>query len=119
MFSARFPCLAMMVATSTRGAQVTNAGQFPTRHRPVHRQHTARSAPHCVDMDQPIGGNPQHSGLHMERRMRQLNAVQHKSMVDDTEKLLRLVTELNSEDQSHEHLPTRLLPEQASQRVAE
>lgn len=49
------------------------------------------------DIDQPmqadLGGDP----VYQERRLRQLNAAQHKSMVADTDKLLKLVTELNSE----------------------
>jgi hypothetical protein len=49
-----------------------------------------------MDMDQPIGGNAG-TPVYLERRLRQLNAVQHKSLVEDTDKLLKLVTELNSE----------------------
>lgn len=98
---------------TSSGAQVTNAGQFPTG-TGQSTQHTARSAP-TVDMDQPIGGN-HGTPVYMERRLRQLNAVQHKSMVDDTDKLLKLVTELNSEI-SRTNTST-LTPEQL-RRVAE
>jgi len=87
------PLLAMMVALPS-GAQVSNAGQFPSGNGQS-RQRTPRSAP-TEDMDQPIAGSPG-MPVFMERRLRQLNAVQHKSMVDDTDKLLKLVTELNSE----------------------
>ncbi len=38
-------------------------------------------------------GDPRYT----ERRLRQLSIAQHKSMVDDTGKLLKLVTELNAE----------------------
>ena len=106
------PLLAMVVALPS-GAQVSNAGQFPTG-TGQSTQHTARSAP-TVDMDQPIGGSPG-MPVYMERRLRQLNAVQHKSMVDDTDKLLKLVTELNSEI-SRTNTST-LTPEQL-RRVAE
>ena len=61
------PLLAMVVALPS-GAQVSNAGQFPTG-TGQSTQHTARSAP-TVDMDQPIGGSPG-MPVYMERRLRQ------------------------------------------------
>jgi hypothetical protein len=45
-------------------------------------------------IDQTLAGgfaNP----LYQQRRLRQLNEAQHKAMVSDTDKLLKLVTELN------------------------
>jgi len=51
-----------------------------------------------------------------ERRLRQLSIARHKSMVDDTGKLLKLVTELNAEISSTK--PSELTPEQL-RKVAE
>jgi hypothetical protein len=89
------PCLAMMMALPC-SAQVSNGGHFPSGGGQTTNQRTVYPAPSPDDMNQPLAGNPGEP-VFMERRMRQLNAVQHKSMVDDTEKLLRLVTELNAE----------------------
>lgn len=83
---------AMMMALPS-GAQVPIGGQFPTGGQSTQR--TVRSAP-PGDLEQPIGGSPGMPG-YMDRRLRQLNAVQHNSMVSDTDKLLKLVTELNLE----------------------
>jgi HAMP domain-containing protein len=44
-------------------------------------------------MGSDMGGDQ----VYRERRLQQLNAAQHKSMVADTDKLLKLVTELNTE----------------------
>ena len=49
-----------------------------------------------ADIDQNLAGN-QGDSVYQQKRMRQLNAAQHKSMVSDTEKLLKLVTDLNAE----------------------
>jgi hypothetical protein len=45
-----------------------------------------------------------------ERRLRMLNVAQHKSMVDDTDKLLKLVNELNAE--INRTNPSSLTPEE-------
>ena len=86
--------LAMMLAPCS--AQVSNGGHFPSGSGQTPNQRTVYPTPPPDDMDQPLAGNPGEP-VFMERRMRQLNAVQHKSMVADTEKLLKLVTELNAE----------------------
>jgi hypothetical protein len=87
--------LAMMMALPC-SAQVSNGGHFPSGGGQTTNQRTVYPAPPPDDMNQPLAGNPGEP-VFMERRMRQLNAVQHKSMVADTEKLLQLVTELNEE----------------------
>lgn len=65
--------------------------------------------------DQGFGGD-QEGWPYRERRLRELNVAQHKSMVSDTEKLLKLVTELNAEISSKS--PASLTPEQL-RKVAE
>lgn len=45
-----------------------------------------------------------------QKRLRLLNAAQHKSMVSDTDRLLKLVNELNAE--INNSVPTALTPEQ-------
>ncbi len=66
-------------------------------------------------------GNPNANGdsgdpIYQQKRLRQLNVAQHKSMVSDTDKLLKLVTELNAEISSTS--PASLTPEQL-RKVAE
>ncbi len=56
------------------------------------------------------------SSIYQERRIRQLNLAQHKAMVNDTDKLLKLVTELNAE--INRTSPAALTPEQL-RKVAE
>jgi hypothetical protein len=48
------------------------------------------------DMDQPFASGDSDPAM-QEARLKQLNAAQHKSMVADAGKLLKLVTELNAE----------------------
>jgi hypothetical protein len=48
-------------------------------------------------IDETLGGENVGDPLLEERRLRQLNEAQHKSMVSDTDKLLRLATELTAE----------------------
>ena len=69
----------------------------------------ARTAP-VPDVDQPMTGDLGGDHVYQERRLNQLNAAQHKSMVADTDKLLKLVTELNAEISSTN--PTALTAEQ-------
>ena len=60
-------------------------------------------------IDQTLAGgfaNP----LYQQRRLRQLNEAQHKAMVSDTDKLLKLVTELNREIDGSR--PAALTPDQ-------
>jgi hypothetical protein len=87
--------LALMMAQPCC-AQVSNGGQFPNGSGQTTNPHGIRPAPPPDDLDHPLAGNPG-DPVFMERRMQQLNAVQHKSMVADTDKLLKLVTELNAE----------------------
>lgn len=69
------------------------------------------------DMDQPMAGDPGGGDqVYQERRLRQLNAAQHKSMVADTDKLVKLVTELNLEIGNSN--PSALTPQQL-RKVAE
>ena len=83
----------------------TGSGQNPSH--PVHGTSS--------DLDQPIAGDLNNPVL-MERRMRQLNATQHKQMVSDTEKLVKLVTELNAD--INKTAPAALTPDQL-RKVAE
>lgn len=69
----------------------------------------ARTTP-VPDVDQPMTGDLGGDHVYQERRLNQLNAAQHKSMVADTDKLLKLVTELNAEISSTN--PTTLTPQQ-------
>ena len=60
-------------------------------------------------IDQSLGGgmgNP----IYQERRMRELKAAQHKALVSDTDKLLKLVAELNQEIDNSS--PAALTPDQ-------
>ncbi len=68
-----------------------------TVHMPIHDQ----AAPELTDDGMPsanraFGGNVG-DPVFMERRLRQLNAAQHKSMVSDTDRLVKLVKELHAE----------------------
>lgn len=70
----------------------------------------ARNVP-VPDIDQPMmTGDLGGDHVYQERRLNQLNAAQHKSMVADTDKLLKLVTELNAEISSTN--PSALTAEQ-------
>ena len=48
------------------------------------------------DLD-PTMTAPMNTSVFQERRIRQLNLAQHKAMVSDADKLLKLVTELNTQ----------------------
>lgn len=65
------------------------------------------------DVDGIASANPP---AFMERRLRQLNVVQHAAVVADTQRLVKLVTELNAEIAGSN--ATKLTPEQL-RRVAE
>jgi len=71
--------------------------------------------PSQPDVDQTLNV-PTGSSIYQERRIRQLNMAQHKAMVSDTEKLLKMVTELNAEISGSK--PDSLSPDQL-RRVAE
>jgi hypothetical protein len=51
--------------------------------------------PHDIDQSQidAVGGNP----VYYEKRLQMLNAAQHQSMVADTERLVKLVADLNAQ----------------------
>jgi hypothetical protein len=61
------------------------------------------------NVDQSLDGDVG-DPVYQQRQLRQLNAALHKSMVSDTNKLLKLVTELNAEISSTN--PASLTPEQ-------
>jgi hypothetical protein len=82
----------------------TNGGQSST-----HGFHPAQ------DVDDMAPGGVD-DPLYAERRLRQLNLAQHKSMVADTDKLLKLANELNAEIGRTN--PNSLTPEQL-RKVAE
>jgi hypothetical protein len=62
-----------------------------------------------------LSGSPSDRSL-QQKRLRQLNVAQHKALVSDTDKLLKLVAELNEE--IDKTTPASLTPDQL-RRVAE
>src|ERR1035437_6570902 len=72
-------------------------GQSSSQQTPTGQisSHPLRAQPQPID--EPLGGENVGNPLYEERRMRQLNEAQHKSMVSDTDKLLRLATDMTSE----------------------
>jgi hypothetical protein len=83
--------------TSNNG-QVTNNGQL-TRRTPA--------PPRDVD---PLQMDTTSTPIFYEKRLKMLNAAQHQSMVADTDRLLKLVTDLNSQISSSN--ANALTPEQ-------
>lgn len=91
--------LTLLLALRCGGQNASGSGQPAMRTMPAQ----------TVEMDENMVGD-QRDPLLAERRLRQLSIAQHKSMVDDTDKLLKLVTELNAEIGSTN--PSALTPEQ-------
>ena len=85
--------LALLLALPSGG--MTLAQQtFPGGNRQVSNRPLE---PRSRQLTRLLGGsfsNP----VYQQRRLRQLNEAQHKAMVSDTDKLLKLVTELNRGD---------------------
>jgi DNA anti-recombination protein RmuC len=76
---------------------------------------TLQRFPQLRSLDDPRLDNPA-SRIFAERRLQALNAAQHQAIVDDTDKLVKLVTELNQQiNSSNAH---SLTPQQ-QQMVAE
>lgn len=69
------------------------SGQTSTSGNPVSRLPQRNPLP--TQMDDPTSAPG--TGIFYERRLRMLNAAQHNSMVADTDKLVKLVAELNAE----------------------
>jgi hypothetical protein len=65
------------------------AGQSPFQQFP-----SSNNGPHYPESDGPLGKDPNSPE---QKRMRALNAERHKSLVSDTERLLKLARELNDE----------------------
>jgi hypothetical protein len=84
--------LALLLALPCGGQQGSQQQQIPGEGqgsgRPAHQG--------LSDVDRDMGGEVG-SPVFEEKRLRQLGAAQHKAMVDDADKLLKLVTELNAE----------------------
>lgn len=78
------PCWGQYTSGNGNGNGQNSRGSVPQRH-PV------------PDVDPTMTGDMGGDVVYQERRLNQLNAAQHKSMVADTDKLLKLVTELNAE----------------------
>lgn len=95
--------LALLLALPC-GGQMSQQSQ-PSSNGSLHPSHNIPS-----DVDDALGASPAGDPVYEERRMRQLNAAQHKSMVSDTDKLLKLVNELNAEINSTN--PGTLTPDQ-------
>ena len=92
----RVPLLSLLLVSMALLCSGQNSGQSTGR-TSIHDQ----ASPDLTDdglasTDQHFGGNAG-DAVFMERRMRQLNAVQHKAMVSDTDRLVKLVNELNAE----------------------
>ena len=99
--------LALWCGGTLLAQQPMPGGNGPNSSRPI------RTTP--SEMDQiPTGGL--NNSVYQERRLRQISLAQHKAMVTDTERLLRLVTELNEEIDNSS--PAALTPDQL-RRVAE
>jgi hypothetical protein len=75
--------LALLMALPFGGQSASGSGQS-SRHTPV------------VNVDENLAGDARDPQFE-ERRLRRLSIAQYKSMVSDTDKLLKLVTELNTE----------------------
>jgi hypothetical protein len=89
--------MALLLALPCGGQNSTNGGQ-------------GSSHPfHASDLNQMVNDGPADPLLE-ERRVRMMIVSQHKSMVADTDKLLKLVTELNAEIKSTN--PSSLTTEQ-------
>jgi hypothetical protein len=73
-----FPC-----AEQSFGQQQGNGGRLSNQ-------------PIATDLDPTLGSGGGNDVMR-ERRLRQFSVAQHKSMVSDTDRLLKLVTELNAE----------------------
>ncbi len=104
--------LALLLAPAALLCGGQSAGQQISKYSLEGSQGSRNSMPGA---DQNFGGNGGDPVLE-ERRLRGLNAALHKSMVSDTEKLLKMVTELNAEIGSTS--PASLTPEQL-RKVAE
>jgi len=65
--------------------------------------------PDPADLESGVNGDA-NDPVYQQRRTRQLNDARHKSIVSDADKLLKLVTELNSE--ISRNTPASLTPEQ-------
>jgi hypothetical protein len=103
--------LALLTALPFCGQSQAQPPQLPSEGQaPVH---PVRLKP--PDMDQMLANDESDPIVH-EMRLRQLNAAQHKSMVADADKLLKLAAELNAEINSAN--PGSLTPDQI-RKVAE
>ena len=78
--------LALLVAVPCRGQSASSGGQSTNR-----RMQTPQ-----VNIDGSMAGDVGDPGFEA-RRLRQFGVAQHKAIVEDTGKLLKLVTELNAE----------------------
>jgi hypothetical protein len=96
---ALFLALPWGLALAQSSSQQTGTGQLSS--------HPLRPDP--VDLDSNQNGDGS-DPVFQQRRLRQLNDARHKSIVSDADKLLKLVTELNSEISST--TPASLTPEQ-------
>jgi hypothetical protein len=107
MGRAASPMLWLALVLALPCGQVTCAQQSSTNGSSQQTTHPLHSAQPDADQNatSEMGGP-----LFQERRLRQLSAAQHKAMVSDTDKLLKLVTELNAEINSK--TPNTLTPEQ-------
>jgi hypothetical protein len=69
-------------------------GQMPGSSNP--RTPMSQRIPEMRSLDDPRYHDPA-SAIFAERRLQALNAAQHQAIVDDTDKLVKLVTELNKQ----------------------
>ena len=103
--------LALLAAAPCWGQTNSGASQTPG----IGQRSTLSQRTVAADMDQSLAGGSVDS-IYQERRLRQLSVAQHKAMVSDTDKLVKLVNELNAE--INRTYPAALTPEQ-NRKVAE
>ncbi len=92
----RYACAAVLVLGAVLLFALPSGGQTPTTTN--NGSQLPRRIPASRDVDQPpldsVGiGTP----IFYEKRLQMLNAAQHQSMVADTDRLLKLVADLNSQ----------------------
>jgi hypothetical protein len=96
----RYACAVVLMLGAVVLFALPSGGQTPTTNS--NGTQLSRRIPPPRDADQspldPVGmGTP----IFYEKRLQMLNAAQHKSMVADTDRLLKLVTDLNSQINSN------------------
>jgi hypothetical protein len=112
-YASRYFCIASLVLGAVTMLGVPCRGQASASSN--NRTPMSQRVPSMRDLDDPRYRDPG-STIFAERRLQALNAAQHQAIVDDTNKLVKLVAELNEQiNKSNAH---SLTPQQ-QQKVAE